>query len=60
MEYILIDKFRVTAFSMFGKAEDSFETSSFPEDHQLINFLLDHPGCEAKVERIYNIKEIKN
>ena len=60
MDYILVDKFRVTAFSRFGKAEASFETLSFPEEHDIINFLLDHPECEAKVERIYNVKEIKD
>ncbi len=60
MEYMLIDFFRVTAFSKFGKVEASFETSTFPEEHDIINFLLDHPGCEAKVERIYRIKEVKN
>ena len=59
MGYILIDTFRVTAFSIFGKAEASFDTPSFPEEHMVINFLLDHPGCEAKVERVYSVKEIK-
>lgn len=59
MDVMLIDFFRVTAFSKFGKAEASFETATFPEEHDMINFLLDNPGCEAKVERIYRVKEIK-
>lgn len=58
--YILVDMFRVTAFSKFGKAEASFEKPSFPEDHDVINFLLDHPGCEAKIERVYTVKEVKS
>lgn len=59
MGYVLIDKFRVTAFSKFGKAEASFDTPSFPDDHTLINFLLDHPGCECEIKRVYSVKEIK-
>ena len=58
MKYVLADYFKVTAFSQFGKAEASFETVSFPEDYEIINFLLDHPGCEAKIERIYRVKEV--
>lgn len=60
MKYVLVDTFRVTAFSRFGRAEASFETLVFPDEHDIINFLLDHPGCEAKIERIYNVKEINN
>jgi hypothetical protein len=53
MDYMLREKFRVTAFFQFGKAVASFESLSFPNDHDIINFLLDNPGCEAKVEKIY-------
>lgn len=58
MEYMLIDFFRVTAFNRFGKAEAFFDTPSFPEEHEMINFLLDHPECEAKIERVYKTKEV--
>ena len=60
MEYVLTDKFRVSAFSSFGKVEGTFDTPSFPDDHTLINFLLDHPGCECEIKRVYSVKEIKD
>lgn len=57
MTYTLKDFFRVTAFNVFGKAEAYFDTPSFPEDHELINFLLDNPNCRLKIERIYDLAE---
>ena len=58
MAYELVETFRVTAFSHFGKAMAKFESPIFPDDADIVALIVSNHAEYAEVKKIYTVKEV--
>lgn len=57
MVYELKERFRITAYSHFDKPMVSKDFKAFPNDHDVINFILDNNAEYAQIDKVYTASE---